>query len=51
MRGQLDLAAGNAHYQKLHDELLVDLKNYYSYRHNSSTEGLQQLIDKYKKPQ
>jgi tetratricopeptide (TPR) repeat protein len=45
------LAEGNASFQKLHDELLVDLKSYYSYRHNNSTEGLQQLIDKYKKPQ
>jgi hypothetical protein len=45
------LAAGSAAFQKLHDELLVDLKSYYSYRHNNSTEGLQQLIDKYKKPQ
>jgi hypothetical protein len=45
------LSEGNANFQKLHDELLVDLKSYYSYRHNNSTEGLQQLIDKYKKPQ
>ena len=45
------LAEGNANFQKLHDELLADLKSYYSYRHNNSTDGLQQLIDKYKKPQ
>jgi hypothetical protein len=47
----IGLAYGNPQYQKLHDELLVDLRTFYSYRHNGSTEGLQQLIDKYKKPQ
>jgi tetratricopeptide (TPR) repeat protein len=45
------LAEGNPQYQRLHDELLKDLTTYYSYRHNGSTAGLQQLIDKYKRPQ
>jgi hypothetical protein len=44
------LAEGNAAYQQLHDQLLQDLQAYYKYRHSGSTDGLQQLIDKYKKP-
>ena len=44
------LAEGNAAYQQLHDQLLQDLQAYYKYRHAGSTDGLQQLIDKYKKP-
>jgi hypothetical protein len=42
------LAAGNPQYQRLHDQLLQDLTAYYQYR-KGSTDGLQQLIDKYKK--
>jgi tetratricopeptide (TPR) repeat protein len=44
------LAAGKPAYQNLHDQILQDLTAYYKYRHNNSTEGLQALIDKYKKP-
>jgi len=29
-------------------QLTTDLTDYYKFRHNNSTEGLQQLIDKYK---
>jgi hypothetical protein len=47
----IGLADGNPQYQKVRDELSADLKSYYSYRHGNSTEGLQQLIDKYKRPQ
>jgi len=43
------LSEGNAAYQQLHDQLFQDLEAYYKYRHNGSTEGLQQLIGKYKK--
>lgn len=43
------LAEGNATYQQLHDQLLQDLQAYYKYRHNGSMDGLQQMIDKYKK--
>jgi tetratricopeptide (TPR) repeat protein len=43
------LAEGNASYQQLHDQLFEDLQAYYKYRHNGSADGLQQLIDKYKK--
>lgn len=45
----IGLAEGNAAYQQLHDQLLQDLQAYYKYRHNGSTDGLQQLISKYKK--
>ena len=37
-------------YEQLHTQVLQDLTAYYKYRHNSSTEGLQQLIEKYKMP-
>lgn len=45
----IGLAQGNAAYQQLHDQLLQDLQAYYKYRHNGSLNGLQELIDKYKK--
>jgi hypothetical protein len=44
------LAEGQAPYQQLHDQILQDLQAYYKYRHGGSTDGLQQLIDKYKTP-
>lgn len=44
------ITEGNAQYQGAHDQLKKDLETYYKYRHNSSTDGLQQLMDKYKKP-
>ncbi len=42
------LSEGNAQYQQIHDQVLVDLQADYKYRHNNSLDGLQQLIDKYK---
>jgi hypothetical protein len=42
------LSEGKLAYQPLHDSVLPDLEQYYKYRHKS-TDGLQQLIDKYKK--
>jgi hypothetical protein len=42
------LSEGKPGYEKLHDQVLQDLTAYYKYRHQNSTEGLQQLIDKYK---
>ncbi len=44
------LSQGQPQYQQLHDQLLQDLTAYYKYRNNGKDEGLQQLIDKYKKP-
>jgi hypothetical protein len=43
------LSEGRAEYQPMHDQLTTPLTSYYKYR-KGSTEGLQQLIDKYKKP-
>jgi len=42
------LATGKPEYQELLKQLIPDLTNYYKFRHNQSTEGLQELIDKYK---
>ncbi|MDT7689647.1 MAG: hypothetical protein QOE46_2406 [Acidobacteriota bacterium] len=41
---------GNAQYQQANAAIREDLEKNYKYRHNNSTEGLQQLIDKYKRP-
>lgn len=45
----LALTEGDAQYQQLYDAVLKDVQTYYKYRHGS-TDGMQQLIDKYKKP-
>lgn len=44
------LSEGKPQYQQFHDQLLQDLASYYRYRHNNSSDGLQQLIDSYKQP-
>lgn len=44
------LAEARPEYKPLHDQVMQPLTDYYKYRHNNSTDGLQQLIDKYKKP-
>ena len=44
------LAEGNATLQQVRQQYAQDLETYYKYRHNGSTEGMQQLIDKYKAP-
>jgi len=43
------LSQGKPEYQKLHDQIMEALDTYYKYRHSGSNNGLQQLIDKYKK--
>jgi hypothetical protein len=43
------MSDGNPKLQQLHDQVLEDLQAYYKYRHRGSVEGLQPLIDKYKK--
>lgn len=43
------LTIGDARYDQMRTQLMQDLESYYKYR-NGSTAGLQQLIDKYKKP-
>ena len=44
------LSEGNATLQQIRQQYAQDLETYYKYRHNGSTEGMQQLIDKYKAP-
>lgn len=44
------LTEGNAQYDTMRVGLKADLESYYKYRHGNSTDGLQALIDKYKKP-
>jgi hypothetical protein len=45
----LAVTEGNAQYQAAHDQMKQDIENLYKYRHKNSTDGLQQIIDKYKK--
>jgi len=42
------LSEGNATLEQIRQQSLKDFEAYYRYRHNNSTEGMQQLIDKYK---
>src|SRR5262249_6908814 len=42
------LAEGNERLKEARQQLMSDLESYYKFRHKGSTEGLQQLIDKYK---
>ena len=42
------LSEGNATLQPVRTQYLQDLEAYYKYRHNNSTAGMQELIDKYK---
>lgn len=44
------LSEGNAALQQVRQQYLQELESYYKFRHNNSTEGMQQLIDKYKVP-
>jgi hypothetical protein len=43
------LSEAKPEYKQISDQLIPSLQNYYKFRHNGSTDGLQQLIDKYKK--
>jgi hypothetical protein len=42
------LSEGNVPLQPFRQQYLQELESYYKFRHNNSTEGMQQLIDKYK---
>ena len=42
------LSEGNANYASVRQQHMQDLETYYKYRHNGSTTGLQELINKYK---
>ncbi len=41
---------GNAQYQALNGHFAEQLKSYYSFRHEGKTDGLKELVQKYKKP-
>ncbi|MGE0132994.1 MAG: hypothetical protein AB7U82_33375 [Blastocatellales bacterium] len=41
---------GNAQYQALNGQIMEQLKSYYSFRHEGKTDGLKELVQKYKKP-
>ena len=43
------VSEGNAQYQSLRDQMLHDLSDAYKVRHNNSTQGLQEMIDRYKR--
>jgi hypothetical protein len=43
-------AEGNAQMKEMQQQMLEQLKQYYAFRHDGKTDGLQALIDKYKKP-
>jgi hypothetical protein len=40
---------GKAGYEAMQQALMQQLTQYYSFRHNNSTAGLKELIEKYKK--
>jgi tetratricopeptide (TPR) repeat protein len=44
----LAVAEGNAAYQQVKQQYMQDLEAYYKYRHKGSTDGMQDLINKYK---
>jgi hypothetical protein len=44
------LTDGNANAQALNAQVRQDLEAYYKYRHKNSTDGLKELIEKYKSP-
>ena len=44
------LAEGKERFASVRQQYLHDLESYYKYRHKNSTEGMQELIDKYKVP-
>lgn len=43
-------AEGNAQLQPMSQQIMEQLKQFYAFRHDGKTEGLQELINKYKKP-
>jgi hypothetical protein len=43
------LATGRPEYQTLLQQVIPDLTTYYKHRHNQSTKGLKELIDRYRR--
>jgi hypothetical protein len=46
----LAFTEGNAQYKDANEQAKQNLEDLYKYRHGGSTQGVQQVIDKYKKP-
>lgn len=46
----LALSEAKPEFKGMHDQIQQALEPYYKFRHNNSTDGMQQLIDKYKQP-
>lgn len=44
------LTEGKEQFKQMRDQTLQDLTAYYKYRHNDSTTGMQEFINKYKQP-
>lgn len=44
------LIEGDARYDQTRAQLMQDMESYYKFRHSGSSDGMRQLIDKYKKP-
>lgn len=49
MARAISATEGNAQYQQLNQQLRDNLKQYYEFRHEGKTEGMNALIEKYKK--
>ncbi len=41
---------GNAQYKTVNEQIMGNLKDYYSFRHQGKTDGMKELVQKYKKP-
>ena len=46
----LGLMEGKPQFEQVRGQILADLTTYYKYRHQDSTNGMQELINKYKQP-
>jgi tetratricopeptide (TPR) repeat protein len=46
----LGLMEGKPQFEQVRGQILTDLTTYYKYRHQDSTNGMQELINKYKQP-
>jgi exonuclease VII small subunit len=44
------ITEGNAQYAQVNSAIKQDYEKYYKFRHKNSSDGMQQLIDKYKRP-
>jgi len=49
MARAIAVTEGQAQYQTVTDQLKENLKQYYGFRHDGKTDGMNELIQKYKK--